>query len=283
MAESISSSPTPQDPFDFELPTGIQPPLAEHPESFIIYGLPKCGKTTEIVKLPNHLVIDAERGSRHIACNRAMPPEGLGPVAMFRWLDTVHDKIMAAERPYDYVIVETVSFLDELSEWVGTWNYMNSIQGKEFNKYPQFDENRRPHPLAGQRIKFGDPDYQSVHDMGKGYGYRWSRQVMTDFFRKFKNLGRKCTIFTCHTVEKQVVSKITNTEVNGLDLSLTGKVKLLFSRDVDCIGYVYNRDGELHISFKGDEKQVGGMRGATHLRGYQGVLDWNFIFNHQQA
>jgi hypothetical protein len=261
------------------LPTEVAPPLRIIPENLIIFGLPKCGKTTELAKLPNHLLIDVERGSKYVACNRLMPPEGLGPVAMFKWVKQVAKMIRDANRPYDYVVVETISFLDELSEWVGTRNYMNSVQGKKFNRYPDLGDDRKPHPKAGQLIPFGDPDYESVHDMGKGYGYRWSRAAMTEILNELKGLGKIATIMTCHTAEKQIVSKLTNTEVAATDLSLTGQVRQIFSRDVDAIGYVYNKTGQLHISFKGNEERIGGMRGASHLQGYDGPLDWGMIFN----
>jgi hypothetical protein len=51
------------------LPTEVAPPLRIIPENLIIFGLPKCGKTTELAKLPNHLLIDVERGSKYVACN----------------------------------------------------------------------------------------------------------------------------------------------------------------------------------------------------------------------
>lgn len=261
-----------------ELPTQIAPPTRIIPENVIFFGLPKCGKTTEIAKLPNCLIIDPERGSNYVPCMRMQPREGMGPVATFKWVKEVAAAIRAAGKPYDFVAVETISFLDELSEWVGTWNYMNSVQGKTFNRYPALGEDRKPHPKAGQLIPFGSLDYESVHDMGKGYGYRWSRQAMTEILHELKGLGRIATILTCHTAEKQIISKLTNTEVNAIDLSLTGKVRHIFSRDVDAIGYVYNKEGRLYVSFKGNEDKVGGMRGASHLQGYDGPVDWNMIF-----
>jgi hypothetical protein len=261
------------------LPTDVLPPLREVPENLILFGLPKCGKTTILAELPNSLFIDAEKGSGFVACRRVQPPENLGPVAIFNWVRQVAAEIKKAGHPYDFVIVETISYLDELSEWVGTYNYMHSKQGASFNRYPDKLEDRKtPHPKAGEMLPRNHPDYESVHDMGKGYGYRYSRAAMTQLYDELKGLGRICTIFTCHTAEKQIVSKITNTEVTTTDLSLTGKVKNIYSRDVDAIAYVYNKGGQMYISFKGNEEKVGGMRGATHLRGYEGPLDWAQIF-----
>ena len=165
--------------------------------------------------------------------------------------------------------------MDELSEWVGTYNYMHSPQGASFN---------REKDAKGQAIKHGpmlapdDPSYESVHTIGEGYGYRYSREAMTDLLDECKDLGKICTIFVCHVVDKYVISKQTNTEVRSIDLSLTGKVKQIYSRDVDAIGYIWNTSGEANISFKGNEDKVGGMRGNKHIQGYEGPLDWKKIF-----
>lgn len=252
------------------LPTDVLPPTREVPSTMILFGLPKCGKTTELSKLPNLLNIDVEEGSNLISMRRIQPPKGLGPVGKFQWLKRVAKKIKDEGNPYDFVAIETISYLDELSEWVGTWNYMNSIAGKSFNRVDG--------QKGGIMLESDHPDYQSVHSLPEGYGYRHSREAMTDIFDTIKDLGKVCTIMTCHVVDKYVISKQTNTEVRAMDLSLTGKVKNIYSRDVDAIGYVYNKGGKMQISFKGSEERLGGMRGANHIQGYEGPLDWNLIF-----
>ncbi len=249
------------------LPTTIQEPTQEVPGSLIVFGLPKCGKTTAISQLPNCLIIDVERGSGFVHCMRMQPDKDIKPVALFRWIKEVAKAVREAGRPYDYVAIDTTSFLDDASEWVGTYNYMNSPQGKKFNR-----------DAGGMKLKREDSGYQSVHTLPDGNGYRWSREAMQDLFNDLKDLGRICTIFVCHVKDKFVVAKQANTEVRSLDIALTGKVKDIFSRWVDAIAYVYNKDGELQVSFKGNEDKLGGMRGATHLRGYEGILDWKQIF-----
>ena len=260
-----------------ELPTEVTPPELESPRSLILFGLPKCGKTTAVAQLPNNLIVDAERGSGFTAAKKILPPEDTKPVVLFRWMTEVAKTIRENNRPYDFVTVDTVSYLDEMSEWVGTFNYMQTTQGKKFNRWT---EHNAPKPeMAGQLIPWGHPEYESVHSIGEGYGYRHSRKAMTDLLDQYRNLGRICTIFVCHVADKYVVSKLLNTEVRSMDLALTGKVKAIYSRDVDAIGYVWNKDGKIHISFKGDENRIGGMRGVEGLQGYEGPLDWSLIFH----
>jgi hypothetical protein len=255
------------------LPKTPSPPLYSAPRTAIWYGLPKCGKTTMLSKLPNHIIVDIEAGSGHVTANRIMPPEDLGPVGIWKWLKQVVQAIIDEGRLYDHVIFETISYLDELSEWVGTRNYMESPQGKKFNR-----------DATGKPYKFGSSEYSSVHEIGEGYGYRWSREAMMDIFDITKGLGKVCTHYTCHVLDKMISSKTGNDtgQIRVMDLSLTGRLKTIIPRDVDAIGYMYQKNGTLNVSFKGSEERTGGIRGENSpLQGYDGPLDWNQIFKKQ--
>lgn len=256
---------------DFDLPTELSEPTVNM-ESCILYGLPKCGKTTLLAQLPNCLIIDTENGSNKISGLIKKIPEDKGPVSRMKWLEDFADYLIAKGRPYDYVALDTLSEVDEWSEWSGTFRYMNSIQGKKFNR--KEDE--------VTLLKPDDPEYQSVHDIGQGYGYKWSRKDMERIIDKYKNVAKKCVFFVCHVEEKFMgggdnrIGKLKE-EVAPKQLALTGKVKDILPRKVDAIGYVYNDEGVIKINFTGSEERVGGNR-CAHLQGYNGVADWNKIF-----
>lgn len=250
-----------------ELPKEIVKAEAIVPSSLIIFGLPKCGKTTILSELNNNLIIDVEKGAKFVDSFKIAPPADSGPVAKFNWLKEAAQSIRDAGRPYDFVSIDTLSYLDEQSEWVGTYNYMNNAMGKKFNRKED-----------GSKMKPTDKEYTSVHNLAEGYGYRWSRDAMTDIFDTLKDLGKICTIFVCHVADKYVISKQSDKEVRVMDLSLTGKLKNIIVRDVDAVGYVWNKNGEMQIAFNGNEEKVGGMRGSKHIQGYEGKLDWNKIF-----
>lgn len=242
--------------------------------NMILFGLPKCGKTTAISTLENCLIIDTEQGSGFINGMKIQIPENKGPVGKFKWLKDLAQKIRDEGYPYDYVAIDTLTQIDEISEWKGTWDYMNSSQGMSFNRVKD---------ATGQPIKGGafldpsDPDYESVHNLPQGFGYRFSRNAMTEIYDALQGLGKICTIFVVHVSDKAVISKITNTEVVTRDLSLTGKVKDIISRKVDALGYVYHKDNKTMVSFAADENKIGGIR-AKHLGGYVGPLEWDVIF-----
>ena len=256
----------------FELPLELSTPSVNM-ESCILYGLPKCGKTTLLSRLPNCLIIDTENGTNKIAAIVKKAPEK-GPVSRVKWLEDFADYLIAKGKPYDYVAIDTLSEVDDWTEWSGTYKYMHSIQGKSFNRVNDEKD--------GVMLKPDDKDYQSVHDIPQGYGYKWSRKDMLRIVEKYMKVAKKCVFFVCHVMEKfsgdgdSRIGRVKE-EVAPKQLALTGKVKDILPRKVDAIGYVYNDEGVIKINFTGSEERVGGNR-CQHLQGYNDVADWSKIF-----
>ena len=265
------------------LPTEKTKPKAVNPRNLLIYGKEKSGKTTAVSKLPNCLIIDVEDGTGFIEGLIMQPPAGMGPVSRFKWLKDLAKSIKEANQPYDYVVIDTISQLDIEAEWVGTWDYMNSIAGKNFNRAttPNGDVIIDPNTKKSIMLPPTDPEYQSVLTLGQGYGYRYTRNAIMDIFDSLKNLGKICTIFVCHVADKMIALKGKD-EVMIKDLALVGKTRDILPRLVDGTGNVWNEDGQFMISFKGNDQQLGGIR-ATHLVGYAGPLDWDKIFIKEES
>lgn len=266
--------------FEIELPTEpVEAELTE-PATMILFGPPKIGKTTKVMELPGCFDISLEkRGASYVKGLKIQIPEGLNALESIEWLRAVARKIKKDGRPYDFVAVDTLTVVDEWCEWTGTERYMNSTQGKEWNRWNKID-----HPLKkdlwGKRIPFGHEDYESIHNQGKGYGYKWSRGEVVDIYNELEGLGKRCTIFICHTVETQTKKINSEEEITAKGISLTGLVKEIIARKVDAVGYVYRggeENDELMVSFRGNETKVGGIRGER-IKGYNGPLDWSKIF-----
>lgn len=249
-----------------ELPTAPRKPTAVNARDAIFYGKPKCGKTTAIAQLKNALIIDLEQGAAFQEGMIIEPPKDMGPVSKWKWLKQLAKTIVEQDRPYDYVCIDTLTKLDEWSEWYGTYVYQNSIIGKKFNR----DEK------TGELLKPDHIDYQSVHTLPNGSGYRYSREALIDMYNTLRYLGKICTIFICHVADKTVGEK-QGEQIVVKDLALTGKLKDILAREPDVLANVWNDDGKLMVSFAGKEEKIGGMR-ATHLKGYVGELLWDKIF-----
>jgi hypothetical protein len=258
---------------DFALPTKPHKPEV-NANTMILFGKEKCGKTTAISQLEDCLIIDTELGSRKVESLSIMAPQDRGPVGKMQWLKKLAEKLVESGKKYDYVAIDTLTEVNEWSEWSGTFRYMNSIQGKSFNRV----KDERGNPIrGGEYIDPSDDDYMSVHTLPDGNGYRWSRDEMLQIIDLFNNVAKKCVIYVCHVEDKYVGMKENTEVVVPKQLALTGKLRDILPRKVDAIGYVYNDKGTIKVNFAGTDERSGGSR-AKHLQGYNDVLDWKKIF-----
>ncbi len=258
---------------EFELP--LVPHEAEvNADTMILFGKEKCGKTTALSQLENCLIVDTEKGTAKVKAMAIKVPEDRGPVGKMKWLKELAAHLRDSEKKYDYIAIDTLTEVNDWAEWSGTWRYMNSPQGKSFNRVK---DERGNAIKGGDFLEPGTDEYESVHTIGEGFGYRWSREELLSAVNAFTGLANKCVIFVCHIEDKYIGLKDTTDVVVTKQLALTGRVRDILPRKVDAIGYVYNDKGIIKVNFAGDESKLGGSR-AAHLRGYNGVLDWKKIF-----
>lgn len=241
--------------------------------TMILFGKEKCGKTTALTKLKDCLIVDTEKGTRLIDSLSIRVPEDRGPVGKMQWLKKLAEKL-TTEKKYDYIAIDTLSEVNDWAEWSGTYRYMNSVQGKSFNRVR--DEYGVP-IKNGDFLDPSDDDYMSVHSLPDGNGYKWSRDEVFRVFDMFKGAAKKCVIFVCHIEDKYLALTDAKEIVVPKQLALTGKLRDALPRKVDAIGYIYHEKGETKVNFTSSENKTGGTR-AKHLIGYNDVLDWNKIF-----
>jgi len=255
-----------------------------NPATLLYSGKPKTGKSTKLSELKNNLIISLEKNgcdfikeievidcSEILNCSSAELVELLtkeiktkvldiaeiaSPVERNKALVRILKALIHLKTPYDYVSIDTVTQADIDAEWAGTESYMNSLQGKTYNR----EEVKGKLPSTWRRYTYGEPEYESVIEIGQN-GWRWSRSVMVDLLNLSRMSSKVCTIYTCHIKDK-MISKGDKEEVMVKDIALTGAVADIYSRNVDAIASVYLEDDELMISFKGNEEKTGGNRGG---------------------
>ncbi len=155
-----------------------------------------------------------------------------------------------APHKYTYGAVDSVSKLDEWAEIEGTYLFMSMSQGKNWNRIKPGDSN-------SEWIHHTDPRWESIHTMGEGHGYRYSRMVMSkvkdDLCRAFPSF-----IAVCHERFNKVTNKRTGEETHLRDIALTGQVRDIWTRQADAIGYLYQNEKKTFVSFlQGDESKDG--------------------------
>ena len=273
-------------------------PKRKNPGTLLFSAKPKIGKTTKLTELKNNLIINLEKNGSDflenidvIDCSGILEANtkdikallttniktkvlDLGditnPIHRLKAMQRITAALVYFSQPYDYVSIDTITQADIDSEWLGTENYMDSLQGKTYNR----EKDTSKPTDEWERYEFGHPHYQSVIEIGQN-GWRWSRGVMTDILESTRNASKKCTIYVAHVKEK-LLSKPDKGEVYIKDIALTGAVADIYCRNVDAVASMYKDDKTIMISFVGNEDRTGGNRGEAGA--YEGVFDWDKIF-----
>lgn len=237
-----------------ELVEKVREPKSLNPQIQIIYSVPKAGKTTLVSALEDHLILELEQGGADYIKGRVQE------ISKPSEFNQILDLIKNSNKPVcTYLVIDTITKLDEWSEIVGTYNYMSKPQGKKFNR-----EGDDPN---GKKILHTDLRFETVHEIPQGYGYQHSRTVMIDWYDRMVELitlGKvKHIILLAHVKDKMIETRNGNT-VEHIELNLTGKVKSIFSSRVDAIGHLKRVENKCFITYGGDEKVVSGGR-CAHL------------------
>jgi Cdc6-like AAA superfamily ATPase len=235
-----------------ELPSTKSPPLTKDPRILILYGAPKVGKTTELAKLPDCLIVDCEDGTDYVEALRikCRTLEEVEAVAT-----ELRKRVKESGKPaYKYVALDTVSTLEDWCEVRATQNYKNSTIGKNFT---------------------GD----SVLTLPQGGGYLYLRLALTEILGQFSGTTSRL-IIVGHLRDKFLEKG--GVESTYKDLELTGKLRSIVCSKADAIGYLYrdpkDSNGALKVSFQTLEGIIAGSR-CEHLRGKILPFDWNTIYS----
>jgi len=233
----------------FILPMQPRKAPAISPGVTIIYSNVKAGKTSITAQLPNSLIVELEPGGADYVDANVLqannPPE----------FEKICKAIIDEGCPYDYVVFDTITKLDEFSEFVATLTYMGKSQGARFNVVPG----------TTTKYKMSDPKFETVHELANGNGYQHSRNQMV----KWYDLMVKCAphvIMLAHVKDKFIESKKSGDTVEASDINLTGKVKSIFCSRADAVGHFFRRGNEGIINFTNENSIACGGR-CNHLDG----------------
>ncbi len=212
------------------LPTTPTPASTGGPRCLILYGAPKCGKTTIVTSLPDYLIAALEDGTTFVTSNNVQP----------RSIEDIHTLaklINEAKQPYKFLVIDTIDELEAMCEIEATRVYKASVIGKSFTG-------------------------MSLLELPNGGGYHCFRTVFTKYFNLLRSLA-PYTIFLGHVRDKMLTSEGKEVSVKSLDL--TGKVANIACSQADAIGLL-RRDttGVLSAHFSTKDTVTCGSR-CSHL------------------
>lgn len=250
------------------LPDEIEEVGRPNVRDLVIVSIPKMGKGTilgDFTKKYNALILDLEKGGYEFISARKLSTYKTQETTRWESFQNYikyRNTLLENKGKYDFLIVDSLSDLDDLSEIGGTLAYMNSIIGSSFNRVK--DGNGRP-IKGGEKLPFDHPDFKSVLTLPEGAGYQHTRKWFMDQIELFRQIS-PYRIYAAHIADKYIKDE-GKEEVVGSEIALTGKLKTIFASRVTALAKLIADGNERYLNFDVlNDSIIAGSR-APYLRG----------------
>lgn len=218
------------------LPTQKIKASTKSPRKLVIFSKPKVGKTSALANLDNALILDLEGGTDFLDALKVT-------IKSLEDIKSVGEEIKKAGKPYKYIVVDTITKLEDMCLPLALMLYKATLMGKNFS---------------------GD----NVLTLPNGAGYSYLRDAFFRMTAYIETLADR-VIYVGHLKAKYIEKN--GKEVQANELDLTGKMKAMLSADVDAIGLLYRDNNKTIISFKTTDDIICGAR-PEHLKNQEIVL-----------
>lgn len=240
-----------------ELPTKRSEIESYDPSLLLIYARPKQGKSTFCAALDDNLIIDLEDGYRSLSVMKiqARSYNDLSEIKKLIIKKGIDDGCTKEnhKKPYRFITIDNASRLEEYCLARAAEQYrQNTPMGKKWGLL----DNGMPDPKA------------DVRTLPNGSGYLHLRNAVMEAVRMFKPLCQTL-ILVAHVKEKQITKD--STEMTEMSLDLAGKVGEIICGEADAIGYMYRKNNNTIMSFKGGDNIIREAR-PLHLRNKEFVV-----------
>lgn len=230
---------------ELKLPEEITEVKNGNPRDLVVIGQPKIGKGTilgDFTKKYNALILDLEKGGyEYIPARKLSTYVSHETTRWESFQNYIKYRKLLLENigKYDFLLIDGLSDLDDLSEIGGTLAYQNTIIGKKFNR-PNND------PTL-EAYKPSDPEWRSVLSLPEGAGYMHTRSWFLQQIEFFRQIS-PYRIYAAHVADKYVKDN-GKEEVVGSEISLTGKLKTIFASKVTALCKLVAEGNERYLNF----------------------------------
>lgn len=238
------------------LPTERRKATDYNPRLMVLFGKPKCGKSTLMASLENNLIIDLEDGYRalDVMCVQA---RSAADIFQIKALIDQKNQENGGKNFYRFITIDNATRLEEMSLIYAAALYRKTSVGQSWG----YKKDRIGNILMENGQKVIDPK-ADVRQLPNGAGYLYLRQALKEMVNMFKPLC-DTLILVCHVKDKQI--KKNDEETTEMTVDLAGKTGDIICGEADAIGYVSRQDKKTILSFKGGDNNIRGSR-PLHLR-----------------
>lgn len=219
------------------LPTSKIPAVFSNPKYLVLYGLPKAGKTSALAQLDNNLIIDLEGGSTFVDAMaiQCRTIQDLGEAAQA--IRAKNSEV--GHNFYTRITIDNATRLEDICLTYAATLYRQTELGKAWKG-------------------------TDVTTLPRGAGYKYLRDAVKKVIDMFKEL---CDEFILVGHVKDSIIEKDGEEVSAKEIDLVGKLGKIICGLADAVGYVYRKNNETHISFKGGTDDTIMEARAKHIAG----------------
>lgn len=229
---------------DLVLPDDITQSTLNNPRDLLICSQPKMGKSTilgDFTKKHNALILDFEKGGYEYISARKLSThssqESSRIESFFNYI-SIRKLLFENKGKYEYLIIDGLSDLDDLSDIGGTLSYMSTIIGKKFNRNNE-----------GEHYSPKDIEFKSVLSLPDGAGYQHTRKWFLDQIEIFRQIS-PYRIYAAHILDKYIKDNNGKDELLGYELALTGKLKTILASKVTALCKLISDGDDRYLNFE---------------------------------
>lgn len=180
------------------LPTERRKATDYNPRLMVLFGKPKCGKSTIMASIDNNLIIDLEDGYRALDV-MAVQARSANDIFEIRSLIAQKNKENDNKPFYRFITIDNATRLEEFSLVYAAALYRRTPMGASYG-YKKDKIGNILKDSNGNKII--DPK-ADVRQLPNGAGYLYVRNALKEMINMFKPLC-DTLILVCHVKDKQI-------------------------------------------------------------------------------